>query len=179
MPACWINGQSRILSNAELPESTVNVFSIPDLAYLMNRDISQEDGPNTQELFLSQNLSIYKMSDPNRLREPMARRRKPSFIQDQSPAPSPDDYLIDADYPLDLSPKSAAASVGHEGCISNIKYSPSDSIVAPLKLAIRLKFFRDPAMPRRDSSAANIEPPAQGDAGFSRQLPAKINRLYS
>jgi hypothetical protein len=36
--------------------------------------------------------------------------------------------------------------------------------------------FRDPVMPSRDSSCADVEPPAQSDAGFSRQLPAKINR---
>jgi len=34
-------------------------------------------------------------------------------------------------------------------------------------------------MPSRDSSAADIQPPAQGDLGCSRQLPSKINRLYS
>jgi hypothetical protein len=66
--------------------------------------------------------------------------------------------------------------MGHEGRISNIKYFASDSILPPLKLSIRLKFFRDPVMPSRDSSSGDIEPPAQGDAGFSRQFPAKINR---
>lgn len=60
--------------------------------------------------------------------------------------------------------------------ISNINYFSSDSILPPIKLSIRLKFFRDPVMPSRDSSSGDIEPLAQGDAGFSRQFPAKINR---
>jgi len=64
-----------------------------------------------------------------------------------------------------------------KGVASQIcKYLPSDSILAPLKLAIRLKFFRDLVMPSRDSSSGDIEPPAQGDAGFSRHFPAKVNR---
>lgn len=49
---------------------------------------------------------------------------------------------------------------GHGGRISNIKYFPSDSILPPSKLSIRLKFFRDPVMPSRDSSSGDIEPPA-------------------
>jgi hypothetical protein len=44
--------------------------------------------------------------------------------------------------------------------ISIIKYFPSGSILPPLKLAIRLKFFRDLLMPSRDSSSGDIEPPA-------------------
>jgi hypothetical protein len=64
---------------------------------------------------------------------------------------------------------------GHGG-ISNIKYLPSDSIVPPLKHAIRPEFFRDPVMHSRDSSSGDVEPPAQAEAGFSRQFPAKINR---
>ena len=35
---------------------------------------------------------------------------------------------------------------GQRGRISNIKYFSSDSIVPTLKLAIRIKFFRDPAI---------------------------------
>ena len=38
---------------------------------------------------------------------------------------------------------------GYEGRIYIIKYFPSDSMLPPLKFAIRLKFFRDPAMPSR------------------------------
>jgi len=68
------------------------------------------------------------------------------------------------------------AKVGHGGRFSNIQYVASDSILPPLKLAIRLKFFRDPVMPSRDSSSGDIEPPVQDDAGFSRHFPAMINR---
>jgi len=46
-------------------------------------------------------------------------------------------------------------------------------MLPPLKLAIRLKFFRDPVMPSRDFSSKDIEPPAQEGAGFSRHFPAK------
>jgi len=35
--------------------------------------------------------------------------------------------------------------------------------------------FSHPAMPDRDAGAADVKPPAQVDAGFSRQFPAKIN----
>jgi hypothetical protein len=58
----------------------------------------------------------------------------------------------------------------------NIKHFLSDSMLPPLKLAIRLKFLRELVMSSRDSSSGNIEPPAQDDAGFSRHFPAKINR---
>jgi hypothetical protein len=65
---------------------------------------------------------------------------------------------------------------GHRGRILNIKYLPSDSMLPPLRLAMRLKFFRDPVMPSRDSGSGDIEPPPQDDAGFSRHFPAKVNR---
>lgn len=45
---------------------------------------------------------------------------------------------------------------GHRGRVLNIKYFPSDAIVPPLKLAILLKFLRDPVMPSRDSSSAAV-----------------------
>jgi len=45
--------------------------------------------------------------------------------------------------------------------ISNIKYFPSNTIVPSLKLVIRLKLYRDPAMPSRDPSSADVEPPAK------------------
>jgi len=48
-------------------------------------------------------------------------------------------------------------------------------MLPPLKPAIDLKFFRNPAMPSRDSSFADTEPLTQDDAGFSRHFPAKIN----
>jgi len=61
---------------------------------------------------------------------------------------------------------------GHGGRISNIKYFPSDSIVPPFKLAIRLKFFRDPAMPSRDSSLKRSSSPS-----LQNRLAPKQHRL--
>ena len=63
------------------------------------------------------------------------------------------------------------------GRISNIKYSPSDSIVAPLMLAICLKFFRDPGMPRRDCSAADVKPSSQSDIIEDRRVSLRC-RVY-
>ena len=77
--------------------------------------------------------------------------------------------------PVTLNPVTAQKR-GLEGRISNVKYFSSDSILLPIKFAIRLKFFRDLLMPSRDSSSGDIKPLAQGDAGFSRYFPAKVNR---
>jgi hypothetical protein len=41
------------------------------------------------------------MSSANRLREPMTRQTEAFIIYNQSSALSADDYLIDADYPIE------------------------------------------------------------------------------